>query len=153
MIKLISHKVSLKNCFENCAIVHYQTREVGLHFNYNQLQRFDSLSNSFMKLILVFRTSANCSFQIWYSKPTWKVAMRRKIIQSILNVLHHFLGSLEHRCWMISMSLSWKVLLILFSTLDQFFFWPSNQAFMKYWLCDFLNESQNWLKKILCCKC
>jgi hypothetical protein len=64
MIKLLSHKVSLKNCFESCVVVHYQTREVGLHFNSNQLQRFDSLSNSFMILILVSRTSVNCSFQI-----------------------------------------------------------------------------------------
>jgi hypothetical protein len=64
MIKLISHKVFLENCFESGAIVHYQTREVGLHFISNQLQRFDSLSNSFMILILVSRTSANCSFQI-----------------------------------------------------------------------------------------
>lgn len=29
MIKVISHKVSPKNCFESCVVVHYQTREVG----------------------------------------------------------------------------------------------------------------------------
>jgi hypothetical protein len=43
MIKLISHRVYLKNCFVSCVVVHYQTREVGLHFNSNQLERFDSL--------------------------------------------------------------------------------------------------------------